>query len=222
VSGAGAGFTLVVHVNPTTQAGTTITNTATIGSATFDSDASDNSATATTTVQQQTLLCFDGTTDTANGETGTAIYGGVCTLTGDRSAVLNNVPPGRDGAYSGVYFSPSALAGETIGMVSSVSFNYTGSVLEGNGPRFSIPINTGEGNIYLFIDARDCNNGAGLVDVINDSTCTIWSSADGTNPAATNWANLVTAHPGWTVNGLPFIIADGPGAWNLSNVHMGN
>jgi len=138
--------------------------------------------------------------------------------------------------YSGVYFQPSALTGDALGDITALSFNYTGSPTEGNGPRFSLPVDAdtdgtmdGATDFYLFIDARDCNNGAGLVDVIKDATCTIfWTS--GPVSGVTNWATLAGDHPTWTLatvaseNGgtTPFIIADGPGAWAITNVHMGN
>src|SRR5207244_4148809 len=38
------------------------------------------------------LLCFDGTTDTANGDTGGAVYGGVCTRTANGAILDNSVP----------------------------------------------------------------------------------------------------------------------------------
>ena len=53
------------------------------------------------------LLCFDGTTDTANHETGTAVYGGICTRTSN-GATLNNLVPGPDGQYSGSTTRPRA------------------------------------------------------------------------------------------------------------------
>jgi uncharacterized repeat protein (TIGR01451 family) len=226
-----ATFRLVVKVNPSFPAGSAVNNTADISSNTSDPNENNNGATATTTVQSQSLLCFDGTSDTAAGQTGDQIYGGVCTLTGSRSATLNNVPPGRNGEYSGVYFDPSALTGETVGQITALSFAYTGNTPEGNGPRITLPIDTdgvGGTDFYITIDARDCTTG-GVVDIHNAS-CTIWKNTDGTTPVASNWASLVATHPQWRVSSTasanggttPFIIADGVGAWNLSDVHMGN
>ena len=222
-AGANATFALVVKVNPGTTG--SITNTATISSTTADSNTSNNSSSATTTVNTQSLLCTDGTTDTLSGQTGDQIYGGTCTLTGPRSATLNNIPPGPNGAYSGVYFDPSALAGESLGSITTLSFNYVGSVLQASGPRFSVPIDTnGDGatDFYAFIDALYCNDGAGLVDAIHDSSCTIYWTG-GPSEGAANWAAFVAANPGARIaNSIPFIVADGPGAWDISNVHMGN
>jgi uncharacterized repeat protein (TIGR01451 family) len=49
-SGASASFTVVVNVDPTTPAGSVITNTATVTTVTTDPDLTDNTATATTNV----------------------------------------------------------------------------------------------------------------------------------------------------------------------------
>jgi uncharacterized repeat protein (TIGR01451 family) len=231
-AGASATFTLVVNVNGSITAGTTITNTATITSATPDSNKDNNTGSATTTVQQQAILCFDGTTDTASGQTGGAIYGGTCTKTGDRSATLNNIPIGGAGVYSGVYFDPSALTGDALSTITALSFVWTGSPTVGSGPRITVPVDTDGDHatdFYITIDARDCTTG-GVVDAIHNESCTIWKNTDGTTPAASNWADLLTRYPTWRVSSTasanggtqPFIIADGPGAWNISNVHMGN
>jgi hypothetical protein len=164
------------------------------------------------------LLCFDGTTDTANGDTGGAVYGGVCTRTSN-GATLNNLVQGANGAYSGVYYQTSSLSGKTLGQVTQLSFNYTGVPTAGS-PRISLPIDvTGDGttDFYAFIGAFYCNNGAGLVDAINDSTCQIFVGSE----SFANWAAFVAAHPTWHVGATPFVIADDAGLWTVSNVHLG-
>src|SRR3989442_11179645 len=70
------------------------------------------------------LLCFDGTTDTANGDTSGAVYGGLCTRT-PNGAMLDNRVQGADGAYSGVYYKHSTLNGKLLRDVRQLSFNYT-------------------------------------------------------------------------------------------------
>lgn len=182
-------------------------------------------ATPAPTATPNPLLCFDGTTDTANGETGEAIYGGVCTKTGANSATLNNIPAGRDGAYAGVYYAISHLQGKTIGNVTSLGFTYTGSTAGAGAPRISLPVDTdgnGSTDTYLFIAAFHCNDGEGLVDAIHDTTCTIFYTG-GPDSGYPNWAALVDAHPGFKVatTNLPFVIADEPGAWTVSSVHLG-
>ena len=177
-----------------------------------------SSGTAEAANASSQLLCFDGTTDTANGDTGGAVYGGVCTRTSN-GATLNNTVPGADGAYSGVYYQTSSLSGKLVGDVTQLSFNYTGTATAGS-PRFSLPIDvTGDGttDMYAFIGAFYCNNGAGLVDAINDETCTIFVGSE----SFANWDALVAEHPTWHIGAIPFVIADDPGLWTVSNVHMG-
>ena len=164
------------------------------------------------------LLCFDGTTDTANGDTGGAVYGGVCTRTAN-GAILNNSVPVGSGDYSGVYYATSSLSGKTLGQVTQLSFNYTGVPTAGS-PRISLPIDvTGDGttDFYAFIGAFYCNDGAGLVDPIHDSTCQIFVGSE----SFANWAAFVAAHPTWHVGAIPFVIADDAGLWTVSNVHLG-
>jgi hypothetical protein len=171
------------------------------------------------------LLCFDGTTDTANGDTGGFVYGGTCTLSPDgMSAVLNNSVPVGSGDYSGVYYATSNLSGKLLSEITQLSFNYTGSAVTVGSPRISLPvdINNDGTTDYLSIAAFYCNNGSGLVDAIHDTTCTIWSNLDGTNPLAGNWAALVAAYPTLRVrSSVPFVIADDPGIWTVSNVQLG-
>src|SRR5882762_10394210 len=164
------------------------------------------------------LLCFDGTTDTANGDTGGAVYGGVCTRTAN-GAILDNSLAVGSGDYSGVYYQTSSLSGKMLGQVTQLSFNYTGVATAGS-PRISLPIDvTGDGttDLYAFIGAYYCNNGAGLVDAINDSTCQIFVGAE----SFANWAAFVAAHPTWHVGAIPFVIADDAGLWTVSDVHLG-
>ena len=179
-------------------------------------------ATAGAAAAANPLLCFDGTTDTANGDTGGVVYGGVCTLNGSGGATLNNSVPVGSGDYSGVYFASSSISGKPLSQVTDLSFNYTGTATAGS-PRISLPIDTnGDGatDFYAFIGAFYCNNGAGLVDPMNDSTCTIFYTGNTTGDA--NWATFVSLHPTWRVRtDVPFIIADDPGLWTVSNVHLG-
>jgi len=167
------------------------------------------------------LLCFDGTTDTANGNTGGAVYGGVCTRTAN-GAILNNSVPVGSGDYSGVYYKRSSLSGMLLGDVTRLSFNYTGVPTNGS-PRISLPIDvTGDGttDFYAFISAFHCSDGAGLVDPIHDSTCTIFYDG-GPISGYPTWAAFVAAHPTWHVGATPFVIADDAGLWTVSNVHLG-
>jgi hypothetical protein len=163
------------------------------------------------------LLCFSGTTDGgANG---------ICTLIAG-GAILNTVDGDTipDNNYAGVYYAHSSISGELLSDVSNLSFTYTGTPTLGS-PRITLPIDTdndGDTDFWLSIGAFYCNNGAGLVDPMTDTTCTLWSNLNGTTPLADNWAALIAAHPDWTVGDeLPFLIADDPGLWTVSNVHLG-
>ena len=162
------------------------------------------------------LLCFDGPSD------GT-IYGGHCTLNSSGTgATLDNTGGDPDGSYSGVYFASSSLSGKPLSEVTDLSFNYTGTATAGS-PRISLPIDTnndGTTDFYAFIGAFYCNNGAGLVDPLHDTTCTIFYT--GNDAGDPNWAAFVAAHPTWRVSDdVPFIIADDAGLWTVSNVHLG-
>ena len=164
------------------------------------------------------LLCFDGTTDTANGDTGGVTYGGVCTRTSNGAILDNSVPVGS-GDYSGVYYQTSSLNGQLLGDVTQLSFNYTGVPTAGS-PRISLPIDAdgnGTTDFYAFIGAFYCNNGSGLVDAINDSTCQIFVGS----ASWANWAAFAAANPTWHVGAIPFVIADDAGFWTVFNVHLG-
>jgi hypothetical protein len=168
---------------------------------------------------QNKIQCFSGTMDGG--------YNGTCTLNSNGakgSATLNNNDNDLDpyNNYSGVYTANSNMYGKTVGNVGQLSFTYTGDVATAGSPRFSIPLST-DGNstsdVYSFVSAYYCNNGAGLVDVVNDSTCTIYVGSE----TFENWAALVAAHPTWTIatDAYVFIIADDPGVWTVSNVTFG-
>jgi hypothetical protein len=167
------------------------------------------------------LLCFDGTTDTANGDTDGVVYGGVCTRT-TNGAILDNSVPVGSGDYSGVYYKMSTLSGKLLGDVTQLSFNYTGVPTNGS-PRISLPIDvTGDGttDFYAYISAFHCNDGAGLVDPMHDTSCTIFYDG-GPIEGYPTWAAFVAAHPTWHVGATPFVIADDAGLWTVSNVHLG-
>lgn len=175
------------------------------------------SAAVGTAPGQNKLQCFDGITDGG-------IYGGNCTLTGKGAkgpATLDNTDGDVDGSYSGVYILDSSnLNGKAIGSITQLSFSYTGTATAGS-PRFSLPIDTNGDHatdFYAFVGAYYCNNGAGLVDAINDATCTIFAGSE----SFSNWAAMVAAHPAWTITtDYPFIIADDAGIWTVSGVKLG-
>jgi hypothetical protein len=188
------------------------------------------------------LLCFDGTTDTANGDTGTFVYGGHCTLNaGGTGATLDNLVTGPDGSYSGVYYAQSSLPGELLAAASVISFTYAaaaGTSASGGSPRISIGIDedgNGTRESYAFVDTLGCNNGSANNGTLSfgDSTCTV-SYTPPTPPGAppvpaeswVNWAAFAAGHPTWKISmnsalDVPFVVADQPGLWTITNVQLG-
>ena len=177
---------------------------------TAPSDVGQPSLAVATAPGQNKIKCFDGPSE------GT-IYGGSCTLLSSGAkgtAVLDNTDGNVNGSYSGVYIEVSNLAGKRLSEVNQLSFQYTGTATAGS-PRISLATSTGE---YAFISAYYCNNEAGLVDAINDPTCTIYYGSN----SYENWAAFVAANPTVRVGtGYSFIIADEPGYWTVSNVKLG-
>jgi hypothetical protein len=172
------------------------------------------------------LLCFDGTTDTANGDTGTQVYGGFCTLNpGGTSATLNTTVAGPNGSYAGVYYASSNVTGDQIGTVTGLSFTYTcpaaATCVTGGSPRISVPIDTnnnGSTESYAFIDANNCGQAGGTGGTVTQS-CPVFFG--GTLYA--NWTAFATANPAFKVatDTVPFVIADQRFLGTVSNVQLG-
>jgi hypothetical protein len=166
---------------------------------------------------QNKIQCFDGTTDGG--------YGGHCTLNSKGAkgaATLDNTDGNVSGSYSGVYTANSNMYGKTLGEVKQLSFSYTGTATAG-APRFSIPVSTdGDSttDVWVYVSAYYCNDGAGYVDAVNDATCTIYLS---NGEFFENWAAFQAAHPTWTIadDNYVFVIADEPGYWTVSGVTFG-
>jgi hypothetical protein len=167
------------------------------------------------------LLCFDGTTDGGFNGHCRLIAGGATLDTFDGNSNPSD-------AYAGVYYAKSSLSGKPLAGVNA-SFRYTAgevTIATGGSPRISIPIdedaNSSTEN-YAFADTLGCNNGNpndGTLS-LSDTTCTISYGGDGTTTWP-NWAAFAAAHPTWMVSGsVPFVIADQPGFWTVTNVHMG-
>ena len=150
-----------------------------------------------------------------------------CTSNGKTATINSN----NGGA--GVYLAGfnSSFYGVRTNLITKLSNTVSGSAL-GIDPRWSIPIDdrndptmpAGYTDYFVFVAFADCNNGFGLVDVINDSTCTINAPGNVTYP---NWATFVTANPNTYIalnDNYAFIIADlsgAPGTWTISNVQVG-
>lgn len=170
----------------------------------------------TTAPGQNKLLCFDGPSEGYG-------YGGTCTVTsGPKSkqvAQLTTNGGNPAGEYAGVYFAKGPLDGKTLGQVANLSFSYSGSPAGAGAPRFSVPIDfdgNGTWDLFAFVSAYYCSDGAGRVDVVNDATCTIYVGAE----SFSNWAAFAAAHPTWRIakDAVTFIIADEPGQWAITDV----
>jgi hypothetical protein len=92
-------------------------------------------------------------------------------------------------------------------------------------PRWSVPIdvgNDGDTDFFAFVAFGDCLTNGVTVDVIHDTTCTIYRQAE----SFPNWAAMVAAYPNDRVSyaDYAFIIADGSGPlgeWAISGVKVG-
>lgn len=152
------------------------------------------------------LVCFGSCTLDTKGAKGSATL--------DTSA----------GGAAGVYYEGynNSIYGVLLSQVTQLSFTYTGTPTAGS-PRFSIPVdedNNGSAEAFAFVGANLCNNGAGLVDAINDPTCDVnYQSVD-----YANWAAFVAAYPAarvsFDINYL-FVVADDVGIWTVNNVTIG-
>jgi hypothetical protein len=160
------------------------------------------------------LVCFSGTTD---GST----YGGVCTLNaGGTGATLNNTGGDPDGSYSGVYFATSSLSGQLVSGITQLSFDYSGDSATAGSPRISLPIDTnnnGTTDFYAFIGASQCGT-AGHVDIHN-AGCLVFYT--GGPVSGETWATFSAHGRSVATDNVPFVIADDPGIWTVSNVQLG-
>jgi hypothetical protein len=166
------------------------------------------------------LLCFDGTTDGGFNGHCTLITGGATLNTLDDNTNPND-------AYAGVYYATSTNTGKPLTAVNpaSISFTYAaaqGTTASGGSPRVSIPIDSdGNGTFdgYAYVDTLGCNNGSADNGTLSlaDPTCTIAYAGN----SYVNWATFVAAFPTGKINDLAFVIADQPGMWTVTNVHLG-
>jgi hypothetical protein len=176
------------------------------------------------------LLCFSGTTDGgANG---------ICTLIAG-GAILNTFDgdTNPDNNYAGVFYAQSSLPGEPLAAASVISFTYAaaaGTSASGGSPRISIGIDengNGTRESYAFVDTLGCNNGSPNNGTLSfsDTTCTVAYFGPGApvgGESWVNWAAFAAAHPTWKISmnsaaDVPFVVADQPGLWTITNVQLG-
>lgn len=121
----------------------------------------------------------------------------------------------------------NSIYGVLLNQVTMLSFTYTGTPTAGS-PRFSIPIDQNGDNAltqpsdgFAFVSANLCNDGAGLVDVIHDSTCDVnYMGIDYANWAAFA-AAFLNAKVALNNYDYLFVIADDVGSWTVNNVIIG-
>jgi opacity protein-like surface antigen len=117
------------------------------------------------------------------------------------------------GQYGGVYVQAFGAFGKHVGDV-TFSFDSSGTVA-GGAPRFSIPVDASGDKVtdfYAFLDVNGCGGNTHVS--TTNATCTAYAGAE----TFTNWAALVTAHPGWKISDIPFVIADQPGTYVVWNI----
>ena len=151
------------------------------------------------------------TTVTANGKLRSFGTGDV-SVHGGQVTISNGA-----GEYGGVYLNSRNLSSKRLRAV-HISFVSSGDTA-GGAPRFSIPLNTGHGekDRYAFLDVNNC--GSALVSTDN-SHCKVFLNFS--SESFDNWADLVATHPKWRIAkaGIPFIIADQPGDYEVSHIDL--
>ena len=139
--------------------------------------------------------------------------------TGDVSVHGGQVTISNDaGEYGGVYLNSRNLSSKRLRAV-HISFVSSGDAA-GGAPRFSIPLNTGHKEStkpYAFLDVNNC--GSALVSTDN-SHCKVFLNFS--SESFDNWADLVATYPTWRIAkaGIPFIIADQPGDYEISHIDL--
>ena len=157
-------------------------------------------------------IAIAGTSTAANTKYRTFGSGSV-SVRGD-TARINN---GSDES-GGVYLRSRSLSSKPLRAV-HISFRSTGDV-GGGAPRFSIPLNTGHAEDtppYAFLDVNGCGS-----NVVSTSSTTCQVFLNFSNESFANWAALARAHPNWRIKagGIPFIIADQPGNYRVTNIDL--
>ena len=147
---------------------------------------------------------------------------GVIVITGGNSATITNDP-----GEGGVLFTKSNLIkfvkDKPVSIpIGQADFSFTSSgAVAGGAPRFSIGVDTnGDGKYdgFAFLDVNGCGGTAAAPTVVstNSDTCTVYFNAQ----VFDNWDALVAAYPSAKVSYIPFIVADQPGTYVLTNIDV--
>jgi hypothetical protein len=137
--------------------------------------------------------------------------GAVTVTSADSATIVNGA-----GEYGGVYINSRSHSAKPLNAV-HLSFDSTGDST-GGAPRFSIPIDDGTTVLkYAFIGVLNCGYATGTVST-DLSNCMV--NFNGVDYA--NWDAFATANPSFRIapGQIPFIIADEPGNYAVSNIDL--
>jgi len=136
---------------------------------------------------------------------------GTVTVNGDSATIVNGA-----GQFGGVFVSSKSLSAKPLNAV-HVSFDSTGDST-GGAPRFSIPIDDGTTVLkYAFIGVLNCGYSTGQVSTDLPNCMVNFNGVD-----YNNWDAFATANPTFRIapGQIPFIIADEPGSYAVSNIDL--
>ena len=136
---------------------------------------------------------------------------GTVTITGDSATIVNGA-----GEYGGVYIHSRGQSAKPLHAV-HFSFDSTGDSA-GGAPRFSIPIDDGTTVLkYAFIGVLNCGYSTGTVSTDLPNCMVNFNSVD-----YANWDAFASSNPSFRIapGKIPFIIADQPGSYAVSNIDL--
>jgi hypothetical protein len=136
---------------------------------------------------------------------------GVVTVTGDSATIVNDA-----GEYGGVYINSRSQSAKPLNAV-HLSFDSTGDSA-GGAPRFSIPIDDGTNVLkYAFIGVLNCGYSTGTVSTDLPNCMVNFNSVD-----YASWDAFASQNPTFRIapGQIPFIIADQPGSYAVSNIDL--
>ena len=136
---------------------------------------------------------------------------GTVTVTGNSATIVNGT-----GEYGGVFLNSRSLSAKPLNAV-HLSFDSSGDTA-GGAPRFCIPIDDGSTVLkYAFLDMLGSGSTSGTVSTDLANCHVNFNSVD-----YTNWDAFATANPTFRIapGQIPFIIADEPGSYAVSNIDL--
>ena len=137
---------------------------------------------------------------------------GTVTVTSADSATIVN----GAGEYGGVYINSRSQSAKPLNAV-HFSFDSNGDST-GGAPRFSIPIDDGTGVLkYAFIGVLNCGYTTGTVSTDLANCMVNFNSVD-----YADWDAFASVNPTFRIapGQIPFIIADEPGSYAVSNIDL--